>query len=87
MFSWIGYIPIPRVESTDNAMDLVAETLILCNLFPNHRVDRGKRLIMFLPYSAIADRHHHEITLTPSRVQVKMRDVVFYFRRKTDLNG
>lgn len=36
------------------------------------------------PYSAIADRHHHEITLTPLRVQVDVRCCVLLQKKKED---
>jgi Family of unknown function (DUF5923) len=41
--------------------------------------------IKFSPYSAITDEHHHEFTLTFGQMQADMRDVAFYFRRKTGI--
>jgi hypothetical protein len=37
----------------------------------------------FSPYSTIADDRHHDLTLTFSHIQADLRDVAFYFRRKT----
>ncbi|KZP06198.1 hypothetical protein FIBSPDRAFT_966643 [Athelia psychrophila] len=52
----VGYIPIPRIECTDDTLDLIVENLTLSgrNLFPN---------IM----------------------QADMRDVAFYFGKKTGI--
>ncbi|KAF8983945.1 hypothetical protein BDQ17DRAFT_1393896 [Cyathus striatus] len=58
----IGYIPIPRIEYTDDALDLV-----------------------FSPYNAIADETHHNITLTLDQMQADMRDVAFYYNKKSGI--
>ena len=41
--------------------------------------------IKFSPYSAITDEHHHEFTLTFGKMQAHIRDVAFYFRKKTGI--
>ncbi|KII84486.1 hypothetical protein PLICRDRAFT_179311 [Plicaturopsis crispa FD-325 SS-3] len=38
--------------------------------------------VQFLLYDAIADEHHHEVTLKLAQVQVDMRDVAFYFNKE-----
>ena len=83
----VGYIPIPRVEYTDDAIDLVVENLTLSgrNLFPNVVSIEAHNFIKFSPYSAITDEHHHEFTLTFAQMQADMRDVAFYFRKKTGI--
>jgi len=83
----VGYIPIPRVEYTDDAIDLVVENLTLSgrNLFPNVVSIEAHNFIKFSPYSAITDEHHHEFTLTFGQMQADMRDVAFYFRKKTGI--
>lgn len=41
--------------------------------------------IKFSPYNAIRDEHHHEFTLTFAQIQADMKDVAFYFRKKTGI--
>ncbi|OCH87448.1 hypothetical protein OBBRIDRAFT_837378 [Obba rivulosa] len=81
----VGYVPIPRVEYTDDSLDLVIENLALSgrNLFPNIVSMEAHNYMKFSPYNAIADDSHHEFTLTFSQIQADMRDVAFYFKKKT----
>ena len=37
----------------------------------------------FSPYNSIMDETHHDFTIHSSQVQADMRDVAFYFRRKS----
>lgn len=39
----------------------------------------------FSPYNTIDDVSHHDFTLTLGHVQADMRDVAFYFRRKSGI--
>lgn len=41
--------------------------------------------IKFSPYNAIRDEQHHEFTLTFGQIQADMKDVAFYFRKKTGI--
>lgn len=41
--------------------------------------------IKFSPYNAIRDERHHEFTLTFGQIQADMKDVAFYFRKKTGI--
>jgi hypothetical protein len=41
--------------------------------------------VKFSPYEAIPDENHHEFTLTFGQMQADMRDVAFYFRKKTGI--
>ncbi|KIM80670.1 hypothetical protein PILCRDRAFT_9478 [Piloderma croceum F 1598] len=81
----VGYIPIPRVEYTDDAIDLVVENLTLSgrNLFPN--VVEAHNFVEFSPYFAITNEHHHVFALTFGQMQADMRDFAFYFRKNTGL--
>jgi hypothetical protein len=83
----IGYIPIPRIEYTDESLDLVVENLTLQgrNLFPNIVQIEAHNFVKFSPYNAITDDHHHRITLTLEQIQADMRDVAFYYHKKTGL--
>ncbi|KAH9941112.1 uncharacterized protein BXZ73DRAFT_42167 [Epithele typhae] len=81
----VGCIPIPRIEYTDDNLDLVIENLALSgrNLFPNIVSMEAHNFIKFSPYDAIKDENHHEFTLTLGQIQADMRDVAFYFKRKS----
>ncbi|KAI0674595.1 hypothetical protein C8Q78DRAFT_1117563 [Trametes maxima] len=81
----VGYIPIPRIEYTDDAVDMVIENLALSgrNLFPNFVSMEAHNFIKFSPYNAISDENHHEFILTFGQIQADMRDVAFYFKKKS----
>ncbi|KZT00359.1 uncharacterized protein LAESUDRAFT_732384 [Laetiporus sulphureus 93-53] len=81
----VGYVPIPRIEYTDDAIDLVIENLALSgrNLLPNLISFEAHNFVKFSMYDAIQDEGRHEFTLTFSQIQADMRDVAFYFRKKS----
>ncbi|KAI0777372.1 hypothetical protein BD413DRAFT_467001 [Trametes elegans] len=81
----VGYIPIPRIEYTDDTLDLVIENLALSgrNLFPNVVSLEAHNYVKFSPYNAISDENHHEFVLTLGQIQADMRDVAFYFKKKS----
>ncbi|KAJ3562734.1 hypothetical protein NP233_g9389 [Leucocoprinus birnbaumii] len=83
----IGYVPIPRIEYTDDSLDLVLENLALQgrNLFPNIISLEANNYIKFSPYNAITDDNHHHITLHLEQMQADMRDIAFYYRTKSGL--
>jgi hypothetical protein len=83
----VGYIPIPRIEYTDDTLDLVVENLTLQgrNLFPNIISLDAHNFVKFSPYNAISDDNHHRITLSFEQMQADMRDVAFYYRKKTGI--
>jgi hypothetical protein len=83
----VGYIPIPRIEYTDESLDLVVENLTLQgrNLFPTIVQCEAHNFFKFSPYNAITDDHRHRITLTLEQIQADMRDVAFYYHKKTGL--
>src|SRR5258708_6048379 len=83
----VGYIPIPRIEYTDDSLDLVVENLTLQgrNLFPTVVQCEAHNFFKFSPYDTITDDHSHRITLTMSQIQADMRDVAFYYHKKTGL--
>lgn len=85
--SQVGYIPIPRIEYTDDSFDLVIENLTLSgkNLLPNVIEMSARNHFRFSPYSVINDYAEHEVELTFSQIQADIRDVAFYFRKKTGL--
>ncbi|KAH9943958.1 hypothetical protein B0H21DRAFT_779540 [Amylocystis lapponica] len=81
----VGYVPIPRIEYTDDTLDLVIENLALSgrNLFPNVVSMEAHNFLKFSPYNAIKDEGHHEFILTFGQIQADMRDVAFYFKKKS----
>ncbi|KZT25454.1 hypothetical protein NEOLEDRAFT_1133378 [Neolentinus lepideus HHB14362 ss-1] len=83
----VGYIPIPRIEYTDKELDLVIENLTLSgrNVFPNYVTLEAHNHMKFSPYNAISDEMHHEFILTLGHIQADMRDVAFYFRKKSGI--
>ena len=87
VISQVGYIPIPRIEYTDDALDLVIENLTLSgkNLLPNIVTMTARNYFKFSPYSVIDDQSDHEVELCFSQIQADLRDVAFYFRKKTGL--
>jgi hypothetical protein len=44
-----------------------------------------QNFMKFSPYNAIDDIGHHEFTMTFGQIQADMRDVAFYFRKKTGI--
>jgi hypothetical protein len=75
-----------RVEYTDDAIGLVENfTLSGRKLFPNIVTVEARNFIKFSLYSAITNEQHYEFTLTFGQIQADIRDVVFYFRRKTGI--
>ena len=83
----VGHIPIPRVEYTNDALDLVVQNLTLSgrNLFPNVVTSEAHNYVKLLPYSVIKNEHHQEPTLAFGQMRADMRDVAFYYRRKSGL--
>jgi len=87
LINHVGYIPIPRIEFTDNQMDLVIENLTLqgANILPNIISVEAHNFLEFSPYDAIPDNNSHDFKFTFSQIQADMRDVAFYFNKKTGL--
>ncbi|KAI9510806.1 hypothetical protein F5148DRAFT_1176664 [Russula earlei] len=83
----VGHVPIPRIEYTDESLDLVVENLTLQgrNLFPNIVSIEVNNFMKFSPYNTIDDISHHEFTLTLGHIQADMRDVAFCFRKKSGI--
>ena len=55
------------------------------NLFPNVASLDAHNFIKFSPYNAIKDDSHHRFTISLEQIQADMRDVAFYYRKKTGL--
>ncbi|KAG6862129.1 hypothetical protein C0991_011549, partial [Blastosporella zonata] len=83
----IGHIPIPRIEYTDEGLDLVVENLTLQgkNLFPNIIGLEAHNYLRFSPYKGIKDESKHRFTLTFAQMQADMHQVAFYYHKKTGM--
>ncbi|KZP01029.1 hypothetical protein CALVIDRAFT_493481 [Calocera viscosa TUFC12733] len=80
----VGYVPIPRIEYTDDQVDLVIENLTLQgrNLLPNFIELEAHNWVKFSPYSTVSDDHHHSFRGSFGHIQADLRDVAFYFKKK-----
>ncbi|KZW03262.1 hypothetical protein EXIGLDRAFT_759133 [Exidia glandulosa HHB12029] len=80
----VGYVPIPRIEYTDNMVDLVLENITLQgrNLLPNIFEINAQNYFKMSPYGSIKDEHHHTVTFSMSQIQADLRDVAFYYNKK-----
>jgi len=91
----IGLVPIPRVEYQDDMLDLVLENLTLsaANLMPNSMEIEIRNWVKFgsgtvtgkKDASNTTSTNKHTLQLHMSHIQTDMRDVAFYFRKKTGL--
>ncbi|KAK0454266.1 uncharacterized protein EV420DRAFT_1695817 [Desarmillaria tabescens] len=86
----VGYIPIPRIEYTDDSVDIVVENLTLSgrNLFPNIVSIEAHNYMTFSPYSVIqegTEESRHEIKFTLAQIQADLRDVAIYFHKKNGI--
>jgi hypothetical protein len=54
-------------------------------LFPNIVSVEAKNYFKFSPYNTIQDDSSHDITLHFSQIQADMRDVAFYFKKKSGI--
>jgi hypothetical protein len=89
----IGLVPIPRIEYTDDSLDLVLENLTLSapNLFPNLVEVEVRNWVRFGSATATGKKdasnstssNKHTLHLHMSHIQTDMRDVAFYFRKKS----
>ncbi|KAF8528371.1 hypothetical protein BU17DRAFT_73458 [Hysterangium stoloniferum] len=81
----VGYVPIPRAEYSDENYDVVIENLTLSgrNLFPNVVSVEAHNFTKFSPYTNIHDENHHNFIITLGQIQADLRDVMFYFNKKS----
>ncbi|KAF1815544.1 hypothetical protein P152DRAFT_188737 [Eremomyces bilateralis CBS 781.70] len=79
----VRYVPIPRIEFSDSQVDVVVENLIIesDNLAPNV-VEFTSDNYFRWGRKKIASRNKNQVTLHVSGVQMDLRDVSFYVKRK-----
>jgi hypothetical protein len=90
----IGLVPIPRIEYSDDSLDLVLENLTLSaqNLFPNLVEVEVRNWARFGSGTVTGKKdgnsktlNKHTLHLHMSHIQTDMRDVAFYFRKKSGM--
>ena len=79
-----GVLPIPRIEYTDNMVDLVVENLAISgvNLLPNSVEVDARNYFKLSAYKKINDVHNHTFKISLHQIQADMRDIHFYFKKK-----
>ncbi|EED14903.1 conserved hypothetical protein [Talaromyces stipitatus ATCC 10500] len=83
IFENASYIPIPRIEVSDRAVDMVIENLIIesDNLMPNV-VEFGADNYWRWGRKMISNIDDHKIMISASGIQADLRDVNYYLKRK-----
>jgi len=88
VFENIRYIPIPRIEYSDPQIDAVVENLVIegDNLAPNV-LEFGSDNYWRWGRKAVTNKNKNKIMLSVSGVQMDLRDVAFYVKRKQGFPG
>lgn len=82
-FESIAYIPVPRIEFSDPTMDVVIENLVLesDNFMPNLLEINSENHLRF-GRKKIANKSKHTFEIKVSGVQMDLRDVSYYIKKK-----
>jgi hypothetical protein len=82
-FENVRYVPIPRIEYSDPMVDAVIENLVIegDNLAPNV-LEFGSDNYWRWGRKQIASRNKNKVMLSVSGVQMDLRDVAYYVKRK-----
>jgi hypothetical protein len=83
IFENVRYIPIPRIEYSDPMIDAVVENLVIegDNLAPNV-LEFGSDNYWRWGRKSIASKNKNKVMLSVSGVQMDLRDVSYYVKRK-----
>jgi hypothetical protein len=83
IFENIRYVPIPRIEYSDPMIDAVIENLVIesDNLMPNILEVANDNYFRW-GRKKVANKNHNSISLSISGVQMDLRDVSYYVKRK-----
>ncbi|RDL35454.1 Uncharacterized protein BP5553_07385 [Venustampulla echinocandica] len=83
IFESIRYVPIPRIEYSDPMIDAVIENLIIesDNLMPNIFEVTNDNYFRW-GRKNLANKNYNSVTLFASGVQMDLRDVSYYIKRK-----
>jgi hypothetical protein len=82
-FENIRYVPIPRIEFSDNMIDAVVENLVIegDNLAPNV-LEFGSDNFWRWGRKGAGSRNKNKVLLSASGVQMDLRDVAYYVKKK-----
>jgi len=82
-FESVQYIPIPRIEYSDPMIDAVVENLVIegDNLAPNV-MEFGSDNYWRWGRKAITNKNKNKVMLSVSGIQMDLRDVSYYIKRK-----
>lgn len=83
IFENIRYVPIPRIEYSDPMVDAVVENLVIegDNLAPNS-LEFGSDNYWRWGRKSISSKNKNKVMLSVSGVQMDLRDVSYYIKRK-----
>lgn len=83
IFENTRYVPVPRIEYTDSMVDVIIENLIIesDNLAPNV-LEFGADNYWRWGRKKISNKNRHKFMLSVSGVQMDLRDVSYYIKRK-----
>lgn len=83
VFENVAYIPVPRVEYSDPQVDAVIENLVLesDNFTPN-LLEINSENHMRWGRKKVTSKHQHSFEIKVSGVQMDLRDVSFYVKKK-----
>lgn len=83
VFENVAYIPIPRIEYSDPQVDAVIENLVLesDNFMPN-LLEINSENHMRWGRKKVTSKHQHAFEIKVSGVQMDLRDVSFYVKKK-----
>ncbi|KAK2605426.1 hypothetical protein N8I77_008263 [Diaporthe amygdali] len=83
VFENIAYIPVPRIEYSDPQVDAVIENLVLesDNFTPN-LLEINSENHMRWGRKKVTSKHQHAFEIKVSGVQMDLRDVSFYVKKK-----
>lgn len=83
IFEHTRYVPIPRIEVSDPMIDAVVENLVIesDNLAPNV-IEFGTDNYFRWGRKKISNKHDNKIMISASGVQMDLRDVSYYVKKK-----
>ncbi|KAF7194482.1 hypothetical protein HII31_04287 [Pseudocercospora fuligena] len=87
-FENVRYIPIPRIEVSDPQIDAIVENLVIegDNLAPN-MFEFGSDNYWRWGRKGIQNRNKNKVMLSASGIQMDLRDVAYYVKKKQGFPG
>lgn len=88
IFENTRYVPIPRIEVSDPMVDVIVENLVIetDNLFPNS-LEFGSDNYWKYGRKNIAGSRQNKIMIAGSGIQMDLRDVAYYLKKKQGFPG